>query len=98
MEGFLKFIMILILVWLGITLFIRYLFPRLLLYYVKRKQKKMMEQMGIDPEMMQQDKGKKKKSKKNKEGEVSIDKVPDKKRKGSSENMGEYVDFEEVDD
>ena len=47
--------------------------------------------MGID-----QDKFDKKEYKK-KEGEVSIDKNPKKDKKGSSENMGEYVDFEEID-
>ena len=90
MEGFLKFVMILILIWLGFSLFIRYIFPRLLILWVKRKQKKMMEQMGIDPEQ--------EKNKRAKEGEVTIDKVPKKDKKGSMDNMGEYVDFEEVDE
>lgn len=90
MEGFLKFVMILILIWLGFSLFIRYIFPRLLILWVKRKQKKMMEQMGIDPEQ--------EKNKRAKEGEVNIDKVPKKDKKGSMDNMGEYVDFEEVDE
>ena len=90
MEGFLKFIMILILIWLGFSLFIRYVFPRILIYWVKRKQKKMMEQMGMSPDEP--------KKKKPKEGEVKIDKVPKKDRKGSSDHMGEYIDFEEVDE
>jgi len=90
MESFLNFIMILVLIWLGFSLFIRYIFPRLLLYWVKRKQKKMMEQMGMKAENM--------KEKKAKEGEVNIDQTPKKDKKGSIENMGEYVDFEEVDD
>ena len=90
MENFLNFIMILILIWLGFTLFIRYVFPRLIIYWVKRKQKKMMDEMGFSQ--------KEKTGKKKKVGEVNIDKVPDKDKKGSSENMGEYVDFEEVDE
>jgi hypothetical protein len=90
MENFLNFIMILILIWLGFTLFIRYVFPRLLIYWVKRKQKKMMDEMGFRQ---------KENAQKNKKvGEVNIDKVPDKDKKGTSENMGEYVDFEEVDE
>jgi hypothetical protein len=89
MNAFLNFVMILILIWLGFSLFFRYIFPRLLLYWVKRKQKKMMEQMGINPDDL--------KEKKTRVGEVNIDKVPDKERKGSSDNVGEYVDFEEVD-
>lgn len=89
MEGFLNFIFILILIWLGFSLFIRYIFPRLLIFWVKRKQKKMMEQMGIKPDDVN--------PKDKKEGEVSIDKKPDKDKKGSSDNVGEYVDFEEID-
>jgi hypothetical protein len=82
--------MILILIWLGFTLFFRYAFPRLLLFWVKRNQKKMMEQMGLNPDDL--------KEKKDKEGEVNIDHVPNKEKKGSGENMGEYVDYEEVDE
>jgi phage antirepressor YoqD-like protein len=91
MESFLKFVFILILIWLGFSLLMRYVFPRLLIYWVKRKQKKMMEQMGIDPDAFDQ------KEENKKDGEVSIDKNPKKDKKGSSENMGEYVDFEEID-
>ncbi len=94
MGTFLNFIMILILIWLGFSLFFRYVFPRLLLYWVKRKQKKMMEQMGINPEDLMNPN----KEKKGREGDVSIDQVPPKDKKGSTENMGEYVDFEEVDE
>ncbi len=90
MYGFLKFVLILILIWFGFSLFFRYLFPRLLLYWVKRKQKKMMEQMGLNPDDL--------KEKKDREGKVNIDHIPDKDKKGSGENMGEYVDFEEVDE
>ncbi len=68
MASFLNFIMILILIWLGFSLFFRYVFPRLLLLWVKRKQKKMMEQMGINPDDL--------KEKKTREGEVNIDKNP----------------------
>lgn len=90
MDAFLKFILVLILIWFGFTLFIRYIFPRLLLYWIKRKQKKMMEQMGLDPETM--------KDKKKKEGEVNITRKPGNTQKGPSDDLGEYVDFEEVDD
>ncbi len=90
MESFLNFILILVLIWLGFSLFFRYVFPRLLLYWVKRKQKKMMEQMGINPDDPNE--------KPHREGEVNIDKTPGKDKKGSTENLGEYVDFEEVDE
>ena len=54
----------------------------------------MMEQMGINPEDLTNPN----KEKKGREGDVSIDKSPVKDKKGSTENMGEYVDFEEVDE
>lgn len=95
MESFLKFVLIIILIWLGFTIFIRYIFPRLLIYWVKRKQKKMMEKMGLDPDKFNDAQ---KKGKKHKEGEVSIDSKPKNTKKGSTENLGEYVDFEEIDD
>lgn len=50
----------------------------------------MMEQMGLNQDDLKENKGR--------EGEVNIDHVPDKDKKGSGENMGEYVDFEEVDE
>ena len=50
--------------------------------------------MGMDPNNLNKPPNKKK----NKEGEVSIDKTPKKDRKGSMDNMGEYVDFEEIED
>ncbi|OPL13479.1 MAG: hypothetical protein AVO34_06320 [Firmicutes bacterium ML8_F2] len=90
MDAFLKFILVLILIWFGFTLFIRYIFPRLLLYWIKRKQKKMMEQMGLDPDKMN--------DRKKKEGEVNITPKAGKTKKGSTDELGEYVDFEEVDD
>lgn len=49
-----------------------------------------MEQMGMKQEDVN--------TKKKKEGEVNIDQVPENDKKGSTENMGEYVDFEELDD
>ena len=90
MDSFLKFVLILVLIWFGFSLFFRYLFPRLLLFWVKRKQKKMMEQMGLNPDDLKEKKGR--------EGEVNIDHIPDNDKKGTGENMGEYVDYEEVDE
>ncbi|MDT8394340.1 MAG: DUF4834 family protein [Bacteroidales bacterium] len=90
MENFLNFIMILVLIWLTFSLFIRYVFPRLIIYWVKRRQKNMMDEMGFKQEA--------KKSDKKKEGEININQTPKKDKKGSTENLGEYVDFEEIDD
>jgi hypothetical protein len=55
----------------------------------------MMEKMGLDPDKFNDVQ---KKGKKHKEGEVSIDSKPKSTKKGSTENLGEYVDFEEIDD
>jgi len=63
----------------------RYIFPILLGRYIKRKQSQFNTQFN------QQD------SPAEKEGEVSI-KIKPKKSKTETNDMGEYVDFEELDD
>ena len=63
----------------------RYIFPILLKRYINKKQSQFNQQFN------QQD------SNLEKEGKVSIKTKP-KKSKNDTNDMGEYVDFEEVDD
>ena len=62
----------------------RYLFPWLLKYYLKRFQKNMFnqqpEETSSEPE----------------HGSVHINFTPDKNEKYSSDNIGEYTDYEEI--
>jgi hypothetical protein len=63
----------------------RYLFPVLLKRYVKKKQSQFNQQFNQQQDTTVE------------EGEVSIKTKP-KKSKTDTNDMGEYVDFEEVDD
>ncbi|MBT4479069.1 MAG: DUF4834 family protein [Flavobacteriales bacterium] len=63
----------------------RYIFPILLKRYIKKKQSQFNQQFNQQDSTLE------------KEGEVSIKTKP-KKSKTDTDDMGEYVDFEEVDD
>ena len=82
--GLIKMILIILLIYFGLKILSRLFAPLLLKYVVKKAGQKFGQQFN-DP---RQDTSKK-------EGEISIDKVP--KRKQSNNNVGDYVDFEEID-
>ena len=83
--GFITFLFWFFLI-LYILIFLgRYIFPFLLTRYIKKKQEQFKQQFN------QQD------SPAEDEGEVSIKTKP-KKSKTDTNDIGEYVDFEEVDD
>mgnify|MGYP001587621207 FL=1 len=63
----------------------RYIFPILLKRYINKKQSQFNQQFNQQNSPL------------DKEGEVSIKTKP-KKSKNDTNDMGEYVDFEEVDD
>ena len=86
--GFIRFLFILIVVYYVFKLLSRFLFPFLLKQFVKKAQQK----MGVEPEVDI------KKAKK-KVGQVNIDYIPKKEKKknsGNSEELEDYVDFEDV--
>lgn len=65
----------------------RYIAPYLIQMFVKKAQKRMMQDMGHEPPS----------SGKKKEGEINVDYVPDKKKKNANkDDMGDYIDFEEI--
>ena len=63
----------------------RYIFPILLKRYIKKKQSQFNQQFNQQDSTLEN------------EGKVSIKTKP-KKSKNDTDDMGEYVDFEEVDD
>ena len=63
----------------------RYIFPILLKRYIKKKQSQFNQQFNQQDSTLE------------KEGEVSIKTKP-KKSKTDMKDMGEYIDFEEVDE
>ncbi|MBC8757410.1 DUF4834 family protein [Kordia sp. YSTF-M3] len=82
--GVLRTIAIIILVIYGLRILARLFAPVMIRYVAKKAEKKFSEQFKQHAENQQR----------TKEGETSIDKMPDTK---SSKNVGEYIDFEEVD-
>lgn len=83
--NFLKTILILILVYYAFKIIMRLLAPYLMKKAMHKMQQKAEQQFN-----------KQQKEDVVKEGETVIDKTP-KKTKSSNKNVGEYVDFEEID-
>ena len=84
---FLKTILILLLVYFGLKILLKLLKPYIVRYIAKRAGKHFEKQFGANP--FQQ-------TPNQKEGEVSIDKMPTQKRRTTT-TVGEYVDYEEID-
>jgi len=80
----LKFLIIVACIYFFFLLVGRYLFPWLLRYYVKRFQKNIFNQHT------------EKTSSENTNGDVHINFTPDRNEKHSSDNIGEYTDYEEI--
>ena len=85
--GLLKTLLIIMLVYLGFKTLAR-LFAPLLLKFVAKKAE---ERFGGNFQSAQQQQ-----TKRSREGETVIDKVPQ-QPKSSNKDVGEYIDFEEVD-
>lgn len=82
--GLFKIIGIILLVYYGVKILSRLLAPFLLRYVSKKAEEKFGGQFGNQrPEPPK------------KEGEVSIDKMP--RQKQSNKDVGDYVDYEEID-
>ncbi|GGD10279.1 DUF4834 family protein [Hyunsoonleella pacifica] len=82
--GLIKIIGIILLVYYGVKVLSRLLTPFLLRYVSKKAEEKFGGQFN-----QQRHEAPKK------EGEVTIDKIPN--RKASNKNVGDYVDYEEID-
>ena len=78
----LRFILWILIFYVLFRVLVRYVFPFLVSYFLKSSQNKFYRQ---NPNIN-----------KKKEGEVSIDHVPEKGKKGNKDKkLGEYVDYEE---
>ena len=89
LSGVLKTVLIVLLVYFGLKILLRFFGPLLLKYFMKKMGRKFesqfKQQFGGQQQTQQQKKGK-----------VSIDKKP-KGGKASNKNVGEYIDYEEID-
>ncbi|GMN05378.1 hypothetical protein MTsPCn5_07660 [Croceitalea sp. MTPC5] len=83
----LQTILILIFVYYGIKLLLKWLAPRLLHYAAKKTQEKFGQQFGNYEDFNQNT---------TKEGQTTVNKRPFRKS-NPSKKVGEYIDFEEID-
>lgn len=86
--GVLKTILFILLFYYGFKILSRLFAPLILRYFSKKMQEKFGAQFNDFFKQQKQ-------QPKEKVGEISIDKMPNKST--SNKNVGEYVDFEEVD-
>lgn len=84
MIGLLRIIFVFAIVYMVLRFLTRHLFPLLLGTYVNRKMEDMQRQQQAYYD-----------NQRKRDGEVTIDAKPDKKKKFSKDS-GEYVDFEEI--
>jgi hypothetical protein len=85
--GLLKTILILLLVYYGVKLLSRLFAPILMRFVAKKAEQRFGQQFNQNQNP---------KEPIQKEGEISIDKAPQ-KHKASNKDVGEYVDYEEID-
>jgi flagellar biosynthesis/type III secretory pathway M-ring protein FliF/YscJ len=86
MEKFLHFIFIVLLIYFIFVVIFRFVIPFFLKLFVKRMQRKFDSQFQGQP-----------KQEKKKLGKTYVDYIPENNNyKENSENIGEYVDFEEI--
>ena len=83
--GVLNIIFTIMLIYYGIKFIGRYLIPIFFQKIVKNAEEKIRKQQGFQNYNT------------TKEGETTIDKKPN-GQKGSNKNVGEYIDYEEIDD
>lgn len=85
-TGVLRVLLIILLIYYGIKILSRLFAPLLMKYIAKKAQERFGGQFGQQQQPRQE---------KKKEGEVTIDIAPQKT--SSNKNVGEYVDYEEID-
>ena len=86
--GLIRTILIIMSVYFGIKILARLFAPFLMKFVAKKAEQRFGDQFG-------QFQGKKPQEAPKKEGEITIDKIP--KTKTSNKNVGDYVDYEEID-
>lgn len=85
MESFIRTILIILLIYFGFKIFIKFFGPIILKYFLKKIGKKFQQQFNQQTN-----------SQVKKEGEVIIEKKS-KSSRSSNKNTGEYIDYEEID-
>ncbi len=86
-PGLLRTFLIILLVYFGFKILARLFAPFLMRFVAKKASQKFEQQFGQHQKQQEP---------KRQEGEVVIDKAP-KQNKSSNKDVGEYVDYEEID-
>ncbi|MCH7524919.1 MAG: DUF4834 family protein [Bacteroidetes bacterium] len=84
--GFIRTILIIMMIWYGIKILSRLFAPYFMRFVVKKAEQKFGQQFNQQQNRQQPQQ---------EEGETTIDKTP-KQTKTSNNNVGEYVDYEEI--
>lgn len=84
-TGFVRMILIILLIYYGVKILSRLFAPLLIKYIAKKAEQKFSGQFQQRPHQESP----------KKEGEVTIDKMPN--TKASNKDVGDYVDYEEID-
>ena len=85
--GLLRTILILLLIYFGVKILARLFAPVLLRFVAKKANERFGQQFGQAPQQPKSSQ---------EEGETVIDKMPS-KQTASNKNVGEYIDYEEID-
>jgi hypothetical protein len=91
LMGILRTILIILLVWYGLKILARLFAPFLMKYVAKKAEERFGQQFGGFQNQSQQHN-----EQKRREGETVIDKMPN-RQKTSNDEVGEYIDYEEID-
>ncbi|GAA3574325.1 DUF4834 family protein [Snuella lapsa] len=86
--GLVRMILIILLIYFGVKILARLFMPFLAKYVVKKAEQRFGGQFNQYQNRAKQEEARK-------EGEVSIDKIPN--TKTSNKDVGDYVDYEEID-
>ena len=93
-TGLVRTILIILLIYFGVKIASRLLAPFLIKYVAKKAEQRFGGQFG-GSDSYRNNQNQKQDTKSKKEGEVSIDKMPN--TKSSNKDVGDYVDYEEID-
>ncbi len=85
-TGFVRMVLIILLIYFGIKILSRLFAPFLVKFVAKKAEQRFGDQFGQFRQQQEKQK---------KEGEITIDKIP--KTRTSNKNVGDYVDYEEID-
>ena len=76
---------------MALRIIFRFARPYIMQFVMRKLEQKVNSSMGFSPPPEQE------KPRNHKEGKITIDKMPEsKKQKGDTSNLGEYVEYEEI--